>query len=283
VLSVIRKQALSKTGIPLGLLGAGFYFDQLSFLWSPSYCLGGLGVNHPARRLLIMSVIAICGLLAVFAGPASALLMIPALHSKWPAGGTGFYAVGTDDTLWPDRLNASHVGGHMCRRPSLENLTIAPLIMAGCIWHGQSELAENLKDRHFDWQANITINDGVVKRQITRHLYRLNAPGPESWALGVHVTAARLSRVIADEWSLATHNASSAQGLGRYVNIKNAANAAGITSVRSWLPAVRTACSRVGDIGNIVGNYTTAVSYLDISRNHILNHTSFPYYHLTKL
>jgi hypothetical protein len=254
---------MSKNGIPLGLLGAGFYFDQLSFLWSPSYILGGLGIAHLARRLFIMFLIATCGLLAVFAGPSSALLMIPALHSKWPAGGTGFYVIGTNDTLWPDHLNASHVGGQMCLRPSLENITIAPLTSAGCIWHGQNELAEDLKDRHFDWQANITVNDGVVKRQITRHLYRVNAPGPESWALGVHVTAARLSRVIADEWTLATWNATSAHGLGRYAHVQNATNAAGVASVRSWLPAVRTACSRIGDIGNITNNYITPVSHFE--------------------
>lgn len=255
---------MSGHGIPFGLLSIGFNFHQLSFLWSPSFILGGWAIPQPARRISIMLLTAITGLLAAFVGPSSALLMIPAVHNKWPAGSTAFYLVGNDESLWPGHLNVSHIGGTMCLTPSAENISAASLPMSGCIWHGTSELVETMKDRHFDWQANITMDDGVVKRQITRSLYRPWGASPESWALGVHSASALLSRVIADQWSLSKDVATSAQGNGRYVHYKDATDGAGVAKVDTWLPAVRVSCNYYNDIGNSTANQTDQTAAVGI-------------------
>ena len=42
VTDVIRHQATSEYGIPLGLLGAGMEFSQLNYLWCPAFIFGGL-------------------------------------------------------------------------------------------------------------------------------------------------------------------------------------------------------------------------------------------------
>lgn len=147
--------------------------------------------------MLLMSFLAMCGLIATFVGPSSALLMVPTVRNFWPAGGTDFWLIGTDNALWLDNLDVTHIGGENCRNPNRTSLRTAPLYLAGCVWHGYTQLAEGLKDRHFDWQSNITINDGIIKRQLTPQ--QVIASGTETWVLGVHVAASWLSRVLADE------------------------------------------------------------------------------------
>jgi len=246
VIDVVRQQALSKDGVPLGLLSSGFRFSQVSYLWSPQYLVSSQGIRSFGRRLFMMVLLALCGLTAVFSGPASALLLIPGVRYHWPAGATDFWLIGTNETLWPDRLTIKNIGGDLCLQPTEGMAQTAPLNMSGCIWHGYSQLAQGLKDRHFDWSSNITINDGVVKRRFVRQQFI--ASGTESWALGVHVATGALSRVIADEWSWATRNASSAQGNGRNVNLKNATDGQGVAKVQTWLPTARTACLNYVDI-----------------------------------
>ena len=242
MLEIVRNKALSEDGIPLGLLSSGFRYFQISYFWSPAFLQGGRGISRRGERLLIMAALSLCGIVAMFSGPVSAILMVPQSVNEWPAGGTPFWLIGTNETLWPKHLDERHVGGPQCLRPSSTDLDTAPLEMSGCIWHGHTELSEGLKDRHFDWQGNITMNDGVVKRQFTRHQYI--ASGTESWALGVHAATSRISRLLADEWVLATINASSAHRNGRYSNLKNATSGKGLSRVQSWLPVVRTFCAR---------------------------------------
>jgi hypothetical protein len=193
-----------------------------------------------------MLMIALATLLALFAGPASALLLIPSFTDSWNAGGIDFWLAGTSDTLWPDHLEARHAGGTLCLDASPEIVITAPLNSSSCVWQGHTQLAEGLKDRHFDWQSNISINDGVVKRQLSRQ--QTGATGAETWVLGVHLSAARLSRLLADEWVTAIQWSTAARGPGRLANYRKAASGQGQARVRSWIPAVRTACERFGSI-----------------------------------
>jgi hypothetical protein len=123
-----------------------------------------------------MFLLPICGFLATVVGPSAAFLMIPVTNDGWPAGGTDFWLAGTDDTLWPNRLNASHVGGAMCINANDDVIMASPLYTSGCLWSGYTQPSEGLKYRHFDWQSNITIYDGVIKRRITRHQAHADIP-----------------------------------------------------------------------------------------------------------
>ena len=163
-----------------------------------------------------------------------------------------------------NRLTSDHVGGDVCLRPSAENLTLSPIPTSACIWHGFTELAESLKDRHFDWQGNITLNDGPIKRQITRQQSTVSDPDTsETWALGVHIAASRTSRVLADEWVLATTNATTAQGNGKFSSLEKAADGLGVAKVQTWLPVARTFCERYEGIGASTQSINYAVcSYI---------------------
>ena len=83
---------------------------------------------------------------------------------------------------------------------SIAVVTSASLNISSCIWHGYTQLSEGLKDRKFDWQSNITLNDGRSKRQILRQQSIVTAS--ETWAVGVHLTTSMFSRAIADEWNV---------------------------------------------------------------------------------
>ena len=262
VCEAVRTQALSPDGIPLGLFGAGIRFSQLSYLLSPAFLIGGQGVRSITKRMLLMLLIVVSGLLALFVGPSSALLLIPGYHDGWSAGDTGFWLVGTKETLWPDVVDGNHIGGNMCRNPTDDNITAAELTTSSCIWHGFTEIAEGIKSRHFDWQSNITVNDGVVKRQFTRQqagAVRI-APFTETWVYGVHVATARISRILADEWITATQFSSTTNGTGSLSNYQHAAVGAGAARVGAWLPAVRTQCLRSSSIGNLSGETSGPVS-----------------------
>ncbi|KAK8035242.1 hypothetical protein PG993_010237 [Apiospora rasikravindrae] len=242
VMYVIRAEAMSQHGIPLGLLSSPFRFSSINYFWSTAFLSNVTRSKLLLRRVSILLLVFACGVLAVVVGPSVALLMIPDTENAWPAGGTDFWLVGNEDTLWPNAIEASHRGGDFCIRPSEANITAAPMFQSSCPWNGYTQLAEGLKDRHFDWQSNVTFNDGVVKRQFTRHQAGADLRGGETWAFGPHVATASLLRVIADEWVLATKNASSAQEPGSNGNLKNATEGLGEAHVSSWLPTSRVRC-----------------------------------------
>lgn len=201
-----------------------------------------MSVPKFSRKVAMTLLVLACGFLAAVVGPSTALLIVPSIENSWPAGGTDFWLVGTDDTLWPDRLNVSHAGGDDCLYPNDTQITTAPLYMSSCSWAGYTQLAEGLKNRHFDWQSNITFNDGVIKRQFTRHQSGADLSVADTWVLGTHVPTARISRLIADEWVLACKNASSTKRYGSNRNLKNATQGLGTAVVDSWLPVSRVTC-----------------------------------------
>lgn len=240
-MSVVRTQALSPDGIPLGLLSSPFRFSEIAYFWSPPFLFGTMSISGWPRAALALLVLA-CGFLAAVIGPSTALLIIPYTENNWPAGGTDFWLVGIDDTLWPDRLNASHAGGDICLNPNETELMAAPLYMSSCSWAGYMQITEMLKNRHFDWQANITFNDGVIKRQFTKHQAGADITMRDGFVLGTHVPTARISRLIADEWVLACNNASSTKRPGSNSNLRNATDGLGTAVVDSWLPVTRVTC-----------------------------------------
>lgn len=248
IMNVVRTQALSSHGIPLGLFSSPFRFSEIAYFWSPS--LGTMSVPGWLRKAALAPPVLACGFLAAVIGPSTALLLVPHTEDKWPAGGTDFWLVGTDDTLWPDRLNASHVGGELSLNPNETELMTAPLYMSSCSWAGYSQIAEGLKNRHFDWQANITFNDGLIKRQFTKHQAGADITVRDPFVLGTHVPTARVSRLIADEWVRACNNASSTKKSGSNHNLKNATDGLGTAVVDSWLPVSRVTCW-LGDGYNI--------------------------------
>ena len=81
---------------------------------------------------MLSGILAISGLIAVFAGPSSALLMIPNIVI-WPGGGADFWLIGNSSSLWPSQLGISSISGSSCLNPTPEMLSNSALNASGCI------------------------------------------------------------------------------------------------------------------------------------------------------
>ena len=78
IFSVTRDQLL-REGIPLGLAASGFSFARISYFWSPALwgAISALVISSKIQGVCLVSLISLGGLIAVTAGPASAILMLP--------------------------------------------------------------------------------------------------------------------------------------------------------------------------------------------------------------
>lgn len=80
VLQFVRQELLFGEGLPLGLIGSGLDFSNLGFFITKEFygsltSLSGHGCK--SRKLLVVIVVVMAGLIAALAGPASATLIIP--------------------------------------------------------------------------------------------------------------------------------------------------------------------------------------------------------------
>lgn len=73
------RDALLHDGVPLGLATSGLSFARLSYFWSPAFWGGtsSIVISGRWKAMWLVSFIASGGLIAVTAGPASAVLMLP--------------------------------------------------------------------------------------------------------------------------------------------------------------------------------------------------------------
>ncbi|MCJ1324857.1 hypothetical protein MMC10_001519 [Thelotrema lepadinum] len=117
VLQVLRNELLAD-GVPIGLLGSGIWFSQISFVWSPEFLVAVGSSLRSFRKLRLCIFILLTGILAVVIGPASAVLLIPRIQTV-PAGGTSYFLNGTAEQLWP-RIMTSDSQLEVCK---LENST----------------------------------------------------------------------------------------------------------------------------------------------------------------
>ncbi len=77
VFQIVRHQILNGDGLPLSILTSGFTFTKLRFFLSPSLFMNLEGRRATLLRSLIILYIIFLGLVALLAGPASAILLIP--------------------------------------------------------------------------------------------------------------------------------------------------------------------------------------------------------------
>ena len=103
VFSYVRHEMALGKGLPFGALFSGLQITQISYLWSMEFW-GSLRSDYLSlkRKLAMAAVIVFCFILAVAAGPSSAILLIPRLD-YWSAGSTNIWINVTAEELWPNR------------------------------------------------------------------------------------------------------------------------------------------------------------------------------------
>ncbi|KAL6229289.1 hypothetical protein BDW75DRAFT_249903 [Aspergillus navahoensis] len=106
VLHYVRHELLFGQGLPLGLLGSGLAFNHLEYFFTKEFrgSLRYVAAGSKARKIALIALILVAGIVATLAGPASATLLVPK-SQDWSAGGTRFYLNGTEEQFWPDDLS----------------------------------------------------------------------------------------------------------------------------------------------------------------------------------
>lgn len=237
IMDILREALLRKPqGLPLGLLSAGFRFSTLSYFWAPEFLWGGFA----SGRIALSAALIVAGLLSVFSGPASALLMLPSRVNDWPAGGADFYLAGSTDSLWPTNLTSASTGISACDSPSETMINGLWLNMSSCLWNGYPAIAQAFRALHFNIDENeIEMIDGVVKRTLS---VQIRGRVPDTWALGIDMSTGAYSSQLASIWyKKALFGAPLAKT--KYRNFQYRDRNATTTSVRSIVPVVRTNCN----------------------------------------
>ncbi|RSL74071.1 hypothetical protein CEP51_011664 [Fusarium floridanum] len=124
IFHIIRSELVFGEGIPLGLLTSGWNFSQIQYFWSPEFlgCLNwdrAMSSKQQCKRVGTLLFIAISGLLALVAGPAAAVLMIPR-QKDWPVGGGIYWLNGSSEQLWPTNLTADYYSEANCTHQDVQ-------------------------------------------------------------------------------------------------------------------------------------------------------------------
>ena len=106
VLQILRHELIHGEGVPIGLLGSGLSFSSVSYFWSPEFVSAAKYCLTSWKRCRLYFVVTLAGALAVFIGPASAVLLLPRVQTI-KAGETQYYLNGTADQFWPSVVTSS--------------------------------------------------------------------------------------------------------------------------------------------------------------------------------
>ncbi|RMJ00568.1 hypothetical protein CDV36_015881, partial [Fusarium kuroshium] len=230
IFHVVRNQLARGEGLPLGLMGVGFSFGSVSFFFSPDFW-AGVSVSHPRKKRIIALVVT-AGLIAPLVGPTSAVLMIPR-ELDWAAGGGYLWLNGTENQLWPSKLEKGH---------SPEDGEVH------CIAAGWEDIRDNYQTWAFD--ASQAVPSFEVPQGLGRKFYartrQSNAFREETWVFTAHNDVTILQSYMYSIWSSALHYLSKKEP--EYLRLRKASTRT--ATVESDLPAVRVSCSPWTDNSN---------------------------------
>lgn len=248
---ILRFELLYGCGVPLGLLGSGITFTQISYFWSPDF-LGAMRYSafEKKQSLLLSTSLLVAGLLATTAGPASAVLMIPR-HQVWAAGTADFYLNGTNNDFWPSQLTyegqVQNWGISDCQK---SNPTITAVCPAGgyhSLWdHFTASTIYDLNDALYDVNnpesRPIRVDIDSPLEQVPTHTISGNMRGLslETWMYTTHAATDRLQKLLTDVWQSIIYHMrySISKDRSRYEFFSTSTS-----TVQTQIPAVRVYCA----------------------------------------
>lgn len=250
VLDIIRYDLLEgEDGLPFGLLGSATAFRGFSFLWSTNLWYGTGAISPWLRKLRLPAFLILSCLLATVAGPSSALLMIP-LTRDFPAGGSDFWLIGSEASLWPLNLNAKAVGGESCLNATLEMMQLKTENHSGCIWSSTSAITEVAKSLWMTPLVNtMTVVDGSLRREVSFRASSLSQNYYDTWALSSSYAVVASSTMLSWIWYDALYHAPIAEGKTSIPSrLKYRTQELSVAKVRTQLPIVRVKCNNTVDL-----------------------------------
>lgn len=121
---VIVHHLITGDGVPFGFLCASFSFSEISYFWSSEFWGALDGGISLASKASMAAILLSSGLIAAFAGPSVAVLLIPR-QQDWNAGGTEFYLSAREAHLFPSNLSISDLPAE-CSGPDATDYAICP-------------------------------------------------------------------------------------------------------------------------------------------------------------
>ncbi len=251
LLDILRFELLYGCGVPLGLLGSGITFTQISYFWSPDF-LGALryGVSERKKKFRLCAALLLAGALAITAGPASAVLMIPR-QQTWTADTLDFYLNGTKDDFWPSRLTyESHVqdwGVSNCQGSEATSTAVCPAggyhslrdhFTASTIY----DVNNVIHDIHNPQANQIRTDIDSPLEQVPTHTIFGNIRGlsTETWSFTTHAATDRLQKLLTDVWQSAIFQM-------RYDVLNDRSRyeffSTSTSTVQTQIPVVRVGCA----------------------------------------
>ncbi|KAH8594151.1 hypothetical protein B0O99DRAFT_688174 [Bisporella sp. PMI_857] len=241
LMDVLRYELLySSTGLPFGILTAKTRFVNVTYLISPEFVFGVLKLSW--RKAWVTLLVVLFTLLAVLAGPSSALLMIPKTRDNWVAGRATFSMVGTNESIWPLKLDGSSIGGSHCLSPSEVHFESQPMNMSSCTWWGYQSILTSFLS--WGWESNLNSVDvsvpiqGRLKQTITLDIHEAYVS-----ATGVNLPACLYSKALEDTWinAVANSRVRSAKFF-TWANLRYRNKLGSNVYIKSQLPFVKVGC-----------------------------------------
>ncbi|KAH7184831.1 uncharacterized protein B0J16DRAFT_398325, partial [Fusarium flagelliforme] len=248
IFHVLRSELVFGPGLPLGLLGAGF-----NFFWSQEFWGSTQYEEAMLRKASIFGLLIISGILAVLAGPTTAVLMIPR-EIEWKAGGANFYLNGTKEEMWPNFLDV----------PTVNCSGYSWLNNSRCLANGYQSIHQtfiNRRGRSQEGRVALQISDGDLYKTVHARVRESTTYIVETWACTAHVPTAILHAASVSLWVAALNYLVSIASPIMHPNPKLLRYASSRTaSVKTELPAARVFCN---DLAETVDqkNTTTIASF----------------------
>ncbi|KAI0878883.1 hypothetical protein GGS24DRAFT_441060 [Hypoxylon argillaceum] len=239
VFHVLRIDLIFGNGVPLGLLGSGWNFPQITWFFSSEFWGGALssrqGRSWKEHRLVPLLVVS--GLVATFAGPSTAVLATPRT-SPWAIGGGSFWLNGSEAQLWPTNLDGDALQNYNC------STTEAKIYDPRCPSAGYDFLYQHFKTwwQYPDMHSLLEFN--LQDYSMVKRIYASvsDNPGYDTYAVTSHWATAMLQDAKRDLYDrsliwLRDHHRWDPPYPG-YLDL--ASNKT--FSVQTQVPIVRTAC-----------------------------------------
>ncbi|KAF4948405.1 hypothetical protein FSARC_13756, partial [Fusarium sarcochroum] len=193
IFHVLRSEIVFGDGLPLGLVVSGWSFTSLSYFWSAEFW-GGIFSRETSsgrrwRRAVLVFLIIAAGAIALMAGPATAVLMVPRTLD-WAVGGGIFWLNGSDAENWPSEIGADYYNDWDC------STIDAQLADPKCPSAGFLALCNhysnwwNFQDVAFDFQ----LQDQNLRK--TMHVEPATDVEKDSWAYTAHTPSATMQDAV---------------------------------------------------------------------------------------
>jgi hypothetical protein len=208
------------------------------------------------RRVGLITIVIVSGLIAVTAGPAAAVLMIPR-RIEHPVGGSVFWLSGSDEELWPTTLSAdSYSTSHCSPEKTLTDWACPGYGLASLLSHYSTWWNHMYQDMAYDFQ----LNDGFLRKVM--YVHSASIPSRDTWVYTAHAASALLEDAMSSMHRhsiafLSRHRPSQAPWPRQLANAETQAY-----ELNTKVPAVRTACIPQGRVDFSSDNLT--LKFVDI-------------------